>query len=155
MAFDRTNPTHLAELKAEVANDPNGYGYNELDTASIITNINLTRAAITVSKPKISAAMVRSTTTYEAYDGLAIDEQEWLRWMTGSNGFEEENLLVTPDFRARLTGDGGSSIWAVASRTEMQDAMLALIDIDGSRAEQLWGFGTSISEQDWFAARDL
>lgn len=154
MAFDREDPADLAALKTEVNTDPNGYGYIPDKTETVIDNINETRPAITVSKPRISAADVRSFTTYAGYDGLAIDEQEWLRWMTGSNGIGEENMVVTTDLRARLTGDGGTSIWAPADRIAMEAAMLALIDVPGSRAEELFGYATVISEQDWFAARD-
>ena len=73
--------------------------------------------------------------------------------MTGSNGFNEENVTVTTDLRARLT-DGTNSIWAAGDRTEMNQVMLDLIDIDGSRAEELFGIGTVISRADWIEARD-
>ncbi len=159
MAFDRTNPDDLLALKNEANNDPNGYGYDVADTNSILSNINLKRAGITVSKPKISSAAIRSLTTYEAFDGLQIPEQDWLRWITGSNGFEEETLIVTQDLRDRLTGalggsQSGDSIWAASDDDAMEPIMLGLIDVEGSRAEELWGYGTTISKDDWRAARD-
>lgn len=155
MSFDRNNPEDLETLKTEVETDPNVYGYYQSDIFNgILAPINLKRAEITVSKQKISSALIRSTTTYDAYNNLSIDEQEWIRWMTGSNGFEEENLTVTPDFRLNLLGDGGNSIWAVGDRTEMEAAMLGLIDFEGSRAEQLFGYATVINADDWRAARE-
>jgi len=154
MAFDRTDPTDLAALKSEVNTDPDGLGYDTATTAGVVDVINLLRSAYTQQKPKVSSAELRSATTYDAYDGLAIDEQEWLRWITGSNGFEEENIPVSADLRHRLLGDGGNSIWAVADRTEMEAAMTLVFSRDGSRAEDLFGIGTTISEADWFAARD-
>jgi len=48
----------------------------------------------------------------------------------------------------------GDSIWAAADDDVMEPLMLALIDVDGSRAEELFGQGTSISRDDWIAARD-
>lgn len=159
MAFDINDPADLATLKNEVLTDPNAYGYvPESTQAGVLDIINLKRPSITVSKPYISPTDVRSTTTYGAYNNLAIDEQEWLRWITAdTSGLE--NLKVTQDLRDRLTGalggsQTGDSIWAAANDDDMEPAMLALIDIDGSRAEELFGFGTVISRNDWITARD-
>ena len=154
MAFDRTDPADLLALKNEIANDPDGLGYLPGSTQQgVLDVINLARPTYTVSKPKISAANVRSATTYDAYNALLADEQEWLRWITGSNGVNEESLVVTPDLRTQLT-DAADSIWSAGTKVVMNAAMLALIDIDGSRAEDLFGFGTVISRDDWFEARD-
>lgn len=154
MSFDRNDPADLLALKNEVNNDPLGLGYNASsgDTNLILSTINEKTSQFTISKPKISAADIRSATTYDAYNGLAIDEQEWLRWVTGSSGFEEENLTVTADLRNQLVES--STFWAAADRTEMQAAMTLIFDVDGSRGEDLFGFGTAISRDDWFAARD-
>jgi len=157
--FDRTDPADLLALKTEVNDDPLGLGYDAVSgsTTTVLTAINAKDAQFTVSKPKISAADVRATCTYDAYNNLAIDEQEWIQWMTGSNGSGEESLIVTADLRLQLTdaeGSGTNSIWAVADRTEMNTAMLALMDVAGSRAEDLFGYGTNISRTDWLAARD-
>jgi hypothetical protein len=119
--------------------------------------INLKRSAYTISKPFIAQSVVRSATTLGAYANLGIDEQPWLSWITGSDGGGEETMEVTSDLRLQLTdaeGDGTNSIWHATNRTAMNAAMLDLIDVDGSRAQDLWGFDTVISEQDWIAARD-
>jgi hypothetical protein len=161
MSFDRQNPTHLSQLKSEVNTDPDTLGY---DTASVQSGvldvINLPRAAYTISKPAISQAAVRAATIFDAFKNLGIDEQPWLTWITGSNGGSEgesESLIVTADLRLQLTdseGDGTNSIWHATNRTVMNAAMLDLIDVDGSRAQDLWGFDTFITLADWIAARD-
>lgn len=153
MSFHRNDPADLLALKNEVTLDPNGYGYNQGDTEGTLSILNLKRPEITVSKPKISSADIRSKCTYDAYNNLSIDEQEWIRWMTGSNGFEEENVVVTADLRTQLT-DGSNSIWAPSDRPAMTTAMLDIIDVEGSRAEQLFGYGVVITRNDWLAARD-
>lgn len=154
--FDRNNPAHIQALQSEINTDPIGIGYNPAngDTGELLGLLNAKN--YTVGKPKISSAAIRSTTTYDAYDTLSIDGQEWIRWMTGSNGFDEESVTVTDDLRQKLAGDPTAiqSIWATAHRDEMNAAMLALIDVTGSRAEVLFGYGTSISREDWFAVRD-
>lgn len=157
MAFDNTDATDLAELKSEVDVDPTALGYAAVvaETDALLALINTPDPATLVSKPIIDPALVRGATTFDGYDGLGIDEQEWLRWMTGANGSNGgESLVVTADLRTRLTGPGSASIWAAADRDAMNAAQLAIIDVPGSRAEILWGYGTNISRADWFAARD-
>ncbi len=157
MGFDNTDAADLAALKSEVEVDPTALGYAAVvaETDALLALLNDPNPATLVSKPAIDPAKVRSATTFEGYDGLTIDKQEWIRWMTGANGANGgETLIVTPDVRTQLTGPGTASMWAAADRDEMNAAQLALIDVPGSRAEILWGFGTSISRADWFAARD-
>lgn len=158
MSFDRNDPADLAELKAEATNDPDAIGYTVLtdgDTNKFLGEIN-TKGGYTVEKPKISAAAVRSATTFDAYDGLLNPEQQWLQWLTGSNGFDEENLDVNDEIKQKFAGipTANQSIWATGERTEMNAAMSALINVPASRAEDLWGYNTTISRDDWFAARD-
>ncbi len=157
MSFDRTDPTDLLALKTEVNDDPAGLGYAAVvaSTGELLALLNA-KTATTVQKPKISSALIRSEITFDAYDTLSIDEQEWIRWVTGSNGFEEENLTVSVDLRLQLTGNGDptDSFWATAHRSAMVAAMTAILDVPGSRAELLFGFGTRISRDDWIAARD-
>jgi len=151
MAFDRTDPADLLALKTEINTDPDGLGYVPENTNAGVALINEV-GAYTVSKLNISADAVRSTCTYDAYNNLAIDEQEWIRWMTPSAADSAENMVVTADLKTQLTGPDAASIWAVADRTEMNAAMLALIDVPGSRAQDLFGYDTSITRDDWIAA---
>lgn len=157
MTFNVNDQADVAALKAEIENDPLGIGYAPANgnTQELLDLINAKN--YTTSKPKISSAKVRSATKYSWYNKLIQDEQEWLRWMTGTNGFDEENMDVTTDLRKKLTGatgGGGSSAWHADNKDAAEAAMLALIDVPGGRAEVLWGFGTIIGRNDWFAARD-
>ncbi len=157
MGFDNTDATDLAELKSEVEVDPTGLGYAAViaETDALLALLNDKNPATLLERPGIDPAQVRSQTTFDAYNDLSIDEQEWIRWMTGANAASNgTSLKVTTDLRARLTGPDNASIWSAATRDAMNAAMLAIIDVPASRAEILWGFGTSISRADWFAARD-
>ena len=153
MAFDRTNPTDLAALNTEMFTDPLGLGYQPENTDYSLNLINATNASYSVTKDFISSKDIRSATTYDAYNNILADEQEWLRWMTGSGGEGENDVKVTADLKTQLTGPDAASIWAAANRTEMNAAMLALTDVPGSRAEVLFGYGTLISKDDWIAAK--
>lgn len=156
MSFNQNDPAHLLALKTEVETDPNGLGYAAViaETANLLALLNDKNSATVLPKPKISAAAVRGATTFDAYNNLSIDEQEWLRWITGSDGRNEESLVVSADVRVQLADPEGGTMWAVGNRPAMAAAMLALIDVPASRAEILFGFGTEIGRSDWFAARD-
>ena len=105
----------------------------------------------------------RTTCTYDAYNNLAIDEQEWLRWLTPNGG----ELRITADVKLQLTGrtlasngSGGTgndniSFWAAANRVAMCAAFLSLVEVAGGRAEVLWGAGTTISIGQVGAAANL
>jgi len=96
---------------------------------------------------------IRAAVIYEAYDGLSADAQEWLRWMTPNSG----NLMVTADVKLQLSGHGltasgvassgsnNQSFWLPVHQDEMAPTMLVLIEVPGSRAEVLWGEGTTVS----------
>jgi len=149
MSFDRNNQADLTALKAEVANDPLAIGYSYFtdgNTDKLVGEINAKN--YTTSKPKISSADVRAAITFAAYNNLAIDEQEWIKWVAPGNN--DEDIVVTPDLRTQLLTS--STFWAVADRVAMQAAMKALIDAPGSRAEVLFGYGTYISREDWLKA---
>lgn len=155
MAFNVNNSADLLALKTEVNTDPLSLGYdlnaNITDLVGIINAKNYT-----VNKPYVSPTKIRSTCTYGAYNNLAIDEQEWIRWMTENSGQETESLEATDDLKLQLTGSGTptNSIWAVADRTVMVAAMTSIFEVPGSRAEVLFGYGTYISGNDWTTARD-
>jgi hypothetical protein len=156
MAFDRDDPADLAALKSEVDTDPLGIGYNASsgDVGNIVDLIN--EKNYTVTKTIVSSSEIRGVTSYEAFNALAQDEQEWLMWLAPGS---DDDMVVTADVRLQLcgeTGGGGSnsSIWANAQRSAMETAMLALIDVAGSRAEVLFGYNTIIRQQDYTAARD-
>jgi len=145
----------LQALHDEIEADPMELGYKNGDgtwkeDAEIVDLINA--ANYTIDRASVEMEDVRAVTVYEAYDGLGADEQEWLRWITPGSGL----LRVTADVKLRLTGrtlsvngvagtgGDGDSFWALADNAVASD-VLALVEIDGSRAEVLWGEGRTIS----------
>jgi hypothetical protein len=146
----------LQALHDEIEADPLGIGYKEQDgswkgDAEIVALINAQNYVVDAAQIEMEA--VRASVTYSAYNSLAIDEQEWLRWMTPNSGY----FVVTSDMKAQLTGrslaaDGvagsgndSNSFWAASDRGAMCAAMLTLIEQPGSRAEVLWGEGFTVS----------
>jgi hypothetical protein len=146
----------LQALHDEIEADPVTLGYKEGSGAwkgdQVIADL-INAKNYVIDQTSIDMEAVRASTTYEGYDTLAIDEQEWLRWMTPGSG----QFVVTADMKLQLTGrtlttsgvagtgTDAQSFWAAAHRGALAPAMLALIEIGGSRAEVLWGAGVTIS----------
>jgi hypothetical protein len=146
----------LQALHDEIENDPQGLGYKEAGGAwkedSVIVGL-INAANYKIDRAGVPMEAVRAAVTYDAYNTILGDEQEWLRWMTPNSG----TFQVTADMKLQLsgrtltsngvagTGDDGDSFWAAAHDQDMAPAMLALIEIDGSRAEVLWGEGKVVT----------
>ena len=146
----------LQALHDEIENDPLTLGYKEAGGAwkgdQVIADL-INAKNYTIDAANVPMEHVRATCTYDAYNNLSIDEQEWIRWMTPNSG----ELEVTADVKLQLTGrtpaSGGSagtgadndSFWAPADDQDMAPAFLALIELSGSRAEVLWGQGQTVS----------
>ena len=146
-------------LADEINNDPAGIGYKHDLGNGIEWKLDgeiktlLDAQNFKIDKPSINQEDVRATTTFAGYNTLGIDEQEWIRWMTPNSG----QLRITADVKLQLTGRtlavngiagvgaDNDSFWAAAQDQNMAPAMLALIEVDGSRAEVLWGEGVSPS----------
>lgn len=147
----------LQELHNEIEADPEGIGYKDAgvwkgdqEIADLINAKNYT-----IDRAGVEMEDVRAATAYKAYNDLLADKQEWLVWMTPNSGL----FVVTPDMKLVLTGrtvvvdgiagtgDDTDSFWGglSAERTAMVTAMLALIEIPGSRAGVLWCESVNVS----------
>ena len=104
---------------------------NAVANAEIINNSNGSNPR-TVNRDTIQTADIRASVTYDAFDGLTASEESWLRWATTG-----EELAVTADTLAALAGIGGSSRWAAADRAAMEPRIAALMQYQGSRAEEI------------------
>ena len=144
MAFDRTDPADLAALKTEVNTDPIGIGYDPAGpTAQLLQLLNDPSNNVngdTVARPFDAAAML------DALDPTELDAQQ----TEGGAGDYINALLnyqgdISP-YKAKFR-----SMFAANSATVVAlDAQTAPL----SRAEVLFGQYTTISRDDWFAARD-
>jgi hypothetical protein len=162
MSFDINNPADLQALNTEVFTDPIGMGYAAAPievTANLLALLNTVSENVVptnVDTPSIQSDDVREKTTYLAFDNLLQPEQTWLTWMTQFTSAGSPNMDVTADLKLKLAGvpTATGSIWATGDRTAMNAAMLPLFQRLGSRAEVLFGFGTTITQEDWALARN-
>lgn len=145
----------LQALHDEIENDTEALGYKDAGVwkgDQVIADL-INAKNYTIDRVSIEMESARATVAYDAYDTLAIDEQEWLRWMTPNSG----QFQVSADMKLQLsgrtlavngvagTGIDGDSFWAAAHDQDMAPAMLALIEVPGSRAAVLWGESVTIS----------
>ncbi len=142
-----------AALKAEIDNDPAGLGYPLLSSDQDQQIADLINAkTLVIDRLRVSSEDVNGDTHFAWYDGMLIDKQEFYTLQT-----RRDSWKVTEDMKMFLTGraltmDGAAGVgadsqseWAAADRGAAAPAMLALIEIPGSRAEVLWDEGRSIS----------
>jgi len=147
MAFDRTNPTHLAQLNTEVDTDPMGMGY---DTAQTQPTLNM------LNDPEINVELPRPTTGERLSVGVLLDIPELAVDLNHAQVTEGHKLFLSSfmgrDFDLDIERFRPQIIDALRSNSNTVTALNAL-ERDLSRAEVLWGPGTEITRADWKAAR--
>lgn len=160
------NEADLIILRDEIVNDPAARGYKLTDDTwtgganvprpdqDIADLVN--EQLFTVDAESIPMEEARAATTYEAYNDLAIDEQEYLRWVTPNGGA----LRITADAKLQLTGripaaagvagtgSDNASWWSVSTRAVVAAAFLALIELPGGRSDILYRQGRVVTAGD-------
>jgi hypothetical protein len=156
----------LVALKAEVtANPGSGYGfaaiYNAGNDTGLASALNFRRdgatpcpvnnvigAAITVRRPDIAAKELLE----------AVDTRDFINSPTVLQGSWFESITQQPTIR--LVNDDGSNTTAFGNFTRIlnntngsQTRLAAIASRNGSRAEQLFGFGVGVSTDDIAQAR--
>lgn len=147
----------LQALKDEFVNNPASMPYlaltaeNDVANADVINNHDGNNPR-TVNNDSVDTGDVRGVTTYEAFDGLTASEEAWYSWLS-QNG----RIPVNDDTLQQLAGIGGTSFWGVADRPIMEPRMAALMQRQGSRAEEIRDtLGTSfVTPSDVANARNL
>ena len=142
----------VVALKSEIDTNPVSMPYpaftpaNDAAIADVINNADGTNPR-TVSNTTVDTGELRGATPFAAYDGLNAAEQSWYGWLS-QNGV----IPVNSDTLQQLAGVGGTSIWKASDRPTMEPRMLALMQRNGSRAEEL-GF-TRVTPSDVANARN-
>jgi hypothetical protein len=132
----------LAQLAAEVNNDPSTLGLVALKTAgsdqAIADALNLVRATITgINRNDISAKELMAAVVLAEYTALTQANRDlWQALLTIAP-------LDAQDTQTRTTV-GAIFGTGTTTRTNLQ----ALASRTGSRAEQLWGTGTRVTALD-------
>jgi len=145
--FDQANPAHLLTLKTEVATDPIGMGYSGV--------INVTSRLLAMINDPDQNVGAENTSVELTVDALfdAVNPAD-LDGPQVSQGERDLLLsLMARDLSLSLEHRRTQiRAWFRTNSTTVDnlDAMVRLL----SRAEVLFGAGTTISKANWLAARD-
>ncbi len=127
----------LQALKDEISINPAGLPYlafndqNDAANADVINNAGGANPR-TVDNDEINASDFVAETTFASYDGLTASETAYYDMIVS-----RERIAVTADTKANWAGLGGTSIWAVADKPTMEPRITALMQRQGSRAEEI------------------
>lgn len=124
----------LQALKTELQTDPISMGYLPLLEENDVANAGIINDPTqrTINNDTIDTSDFVGATTFDAYDGLTASETSYYDMITN-----RERIAVTPDTLANLAGIGGVSKWATSNRATMEPRVAALMQYQGSRAEEL------------------
>ena len=137
-------------LKDEIENDPETLAYKNSAASGdwkddqVIADIINTQDR-SVNNQDVDTGDIRGSVTFDAFDGLSPAEQAWFQWLT-QNGVIPVNDETLQQLAGIPTATG--SIWQAADRTAANAAMTAIMQFTGSRAEELWGKGRTVSAGD-------
>lgn len=132
-------PISYTALKSEFVSNPVAMAYlpfiaaNDEANANIINNLN-GNAFRTVNRDSISSADFLAQTTYAAFDGLTASEEAWYRTIATA-----PSIVVSADTLSTWAGvpTPNSSLWPAASKTQMEARIKALMQYQGSRAQEI------------------
>jgi hypothetical protein len=150
MAFDNQDNAQLLALRAEVENDPLGMGY-----AAVIDQTNRLLDLLNIGENNIGGQMTGSL-TLRGFLTLADPSEFSANQVAGKLPYAEMVMSAASvegldaditDFITNL-----SEVFSVGASTTL--AGLAAASRRLSRAEFLWGNGTSLTRTDWSLARD-
>jgi hypothetical protein len=145
MAFDRSNQDDLTALRNEILNDPLTLGYapESGDIRNITELINGGGRSVTKPIEMLTVAEISGAIDSAEFASLAEYNKEWVKSVINQPA-------DSPVSRYRVKF---LSVFGSGSPTRL--AVQALLSTTGSRAEELFGIGTKISKEDWFAARGV
>ena len=147
----------LSALRSELLTNPALMPYlpllpeNDVANADVLNNHDGTNPR-TVNHDNVDTGAIRGAITYDAYDGLTSAEESWLNFLC-VNG----EIPVNADTLQNLAGIGGTSKWATGDRSTMEPRMAALMQYQGSRAEEIRDTlgASSVTPSDVANARQL
>jgi len=145
MAFDRGSAADLLALKTEVETDPISMGYVLTNVTQLIKQINDPAANVggdTVAQ-ELNVALLLDVVDTDDFDAPQVTDGERRFIESFLNRDFNENINRWKE-KIKL------AFRATSGTSQAIDALVRPI----SRAEVLFGEGTSLTRDDWFAARD-
>ncbi len=153
MSFDRTNADDLLALKDEVENDPESAGYAAVVTvtAELLALLNLEE-----NNPQVNDEVGIPFDDFPMVDVIDEIVQSEYNALSDFKKVKIDAVVYAGTCYPGLTFGHIKKVFKNAFGST-SDTWLAVKDDrmrHASRSETLFGLGTVISSQDWFAARD-
>ena len=138
------NDSQLAILKTELDTDPNSLGYAAANNSECAALLNAVDAANPIDVSVVDGQELSKAVVISEYTVLSAAERDgWTTILAAGNGQVDIN-------DARVVAQI-AAIWGAGTATRAN--LLALKIRDGSRAETVFGVGSSVTAQDVAEAR--
>ena len=140
---------NYVQLKTELNTDPNAYGYAPLiaigNDQGLADMLNLPRAAIVMPRPDVSPLEILEA--IKVTDFIATGNQSILygSWFESVTQYPSVRILKTDGSDTRLMTN---MMTLLVNGSQSEVRLRALASRQGSRAEQLFGVGTSVGNWD-------
>lgn len=151
--FDITNQSHLTMLKNEVLTDPIGMGYNAVidQTQNLLKLLNNPSSNIGDGTPGQETQISRPFSPQSLLD--ALDPTDFSSPQTSTGAANYAHMLIEIGAYSSIEQYKLKFISMFANNSNTVEALIAQIR-EISRAEAIFGEGTSITRNDWITARD-
>ena len=131
-----------AALATELSTDPTGLGYSGTSDPAAAVLLNAIRQTIDIDRGVIPAHEIIDATVPAEWAALTADERSRYQVLTGAGQVNTKAANVRAAFLAMFPGGSGT-----------RTALAALQSRKGSRAEELFGPGVTVSHTDVAIAR--
>lgn len=147
MAFDRSNPTHLAALKSEVLTDPIAMGYVSGNTGDVLSRLN--DPALNVGGDT-GADFLTPKNLLNVLFGEAISSQDQfkIQLVFESASTIDDDISIFRDDLSALGVGLATAIGTITRSLSRGEVLFGALDANGSY-EKVY-----ITREDWLAARD-
>ncbi len=133
----------LTALKAELDNDPSGRGYAGTQDAEAAVLLNEVQVGLTINRTEASTQEIREAVEVADWTSRTAAQRDAMMFLTAGEALNPNNANVVAAFQS------------IFSATGTLTKLAALQTEDGSRAEELFGDGTTVQHRDVAAARAL
>lgn len=141
--------SEITELADELTTDPDGLGYADADglqsNAELGRLLNEVRPEYTVWRPRVEGRDIVGATVPDEWTALDAQERERFMALTGASGGVDTSSQHVRTAFARMFGPD----------TTTRANLIDLAQRNASRAEALFGEGTSVTLEDIRAAREV
>ncbi len=130
----------MLAMKSELANDPSAVGYTG-DDAGDAGKINEVKGSITIDRSDLSSEDLVRAINQAEFDALSASERQYLSLLLNSDSVDTSNGTEARTGLMNLFAGG----------TVTRANIVAMLDKDGSRVDELFQAGTLESGTPWRA----